>query len=105
MSQTISFDTERLSVRFDSGDHCEMEWSEVAAVAVYRLDLVTRQLLVLELEHESAHVLEVFNDENGWQELLGHVLHRYGLDRERVLPVLEAIDAGDEPFVIYRRQA
>jgi hypothetical protein len=80
-----------------------MEWSEVVAIAVHRMDLVTRQLLVLEFTHESAHAWEVFSDDNAWRDLLGHVLQRHGLDRERVLPVLDAMVVDDEPFVIYRR--
>jgi len=105
MLQTASFDTQKLSVHFDSGDCYEMVWSEIVAITAYRMDLVTRQLLVLEFEHESAHVLEVFSDGNGWQELLGYVLHRYVLERERVLPVLDAIAVEDEPFAVYRRLA
>lgn len=92
-----------LGIRAESGACAEVPWREIVEIAVHRLDLITRQPLVLELVHESGHVWEVFSDEPGWQPLVAHLLQRHGLEAERVLPRLAALNPDDEPVVLHRR--
>lgn len=77
-------------------------WAHLVGAHACRYDLKYKHATVVVLEHESGHVLEVWDDAAGWSELIRAVAARSPLGSEAVVQALQSLRVDDEPLVLFR---
>jgi hypothetical protein len=88
--------------RIDNGCRMDMPWSEVTRISAAVLDCITKQNLVIEIDHESGHFLE-FNDSwPGFDAAIAGIAKYLKVDSE-CFERTRALKARDEAIVLWSR--
>ena len=78
MQDIVLCSDEGLAVRVGGGPVMSLPWSEVHCVHAHRLDAIHSQPVILGIEDESGHVVEVHESTEGWASLVENVARLAG---------------------------
>lgn len=101
MQDIVLCSEEGLAVRVGGGPVMSLPWSEVTRVHAYRLDAVQSQPLIVGVEDETGHVVELNPGMEGWAEFISRIAALSGSTAPDLTRRLEALAPHDAIVSLY----
>lgn len=103
MKDIVLCSEEGLAVRLAGGPVMSLPWKEVTRVHAYRLDAVNSQPLIVAVEDETGHAVELNPDMDGWAEFVGRLAGLAGVSPAELNQTLDTLTINDESATIFPR--
>ena len=81
----------------------EIPFSEIVKISGYKLDCIESVKTVLEVEHESGHFMEFYDDWIGFELVVSEITKRFNL-HSNWLSSLGDLDVKADPITVWQRE-
>jgi hypothetical protein len=94
---------EGLAVRIGGGPVMSLPWTEVTRVHAYRVDAVDSRPLIVAVEDDTGHAVELNPGMQGWEQFMERLAQLAGLSPAALNLRLDSLAINDEPATLYPR--
>lgn len=99
---TVGVDEAGVWCEHRTGTHSHISWGEVSCIAAVRIDCTTHVETILELGHESGHILELNESSSGFDSVVDAISSKYSLATDW-FTALGSVKPRDPAILIWKR--